>query len=807
LKKILKLFMWSMVAVALLFLVIGAGLWYLWSSNLPYIGALKEYNPPIITEIYSEDGHVVGRFWNEKRIIVSLDQVPDHLIHAFIAAEDSRFYKHEGVDFKSIFRAFLTNLKAGKIEQGGSTITQQVTRSLLLKNQKRTYRRKAREAILSIQIEKNFSKEKILFLYINQIYLGHSAYGVEAAARTYFDKSTLELNIAEASLLAGLPQAPSRYSPINNFERAKKRQAYVLERMFIEGYITEAQKKEAFETEIVLKRDFENTFSKSPYFSEHIRRYLEKEYGRDRLYGGGLKIFTTMNLSLQQKAVAALQKGLRELDKREGYRGPLSSVQPEEYESIKKETDEQFQTDPPVEGMIVKGIVDEVDDQTEQATIWVGSLKCLLPLKNMKWARKPDPEVSHLYAKLEKISDALETGDVISCKLKEKVKEEAEKGAEEEVEQEEDGANEEVEEPYRWIVSLEQEPIIQGAIFSMENKTGKVRAMVGGYDFKASQFDRANQARRQPGSAFKPIIYAAALDNGMTPATIILDTPYVSSLNPDEEVWSPGNYSNKFYGPTLFRKSLISSLNVITVKILKKIGVKTVIDYARKMGIESELSPDLSLALGTSGLSLSEITQTYSIFANNGLLTEPYYIERIEDREGLIIEENQPLLKEAIPEDTAYVMTDILRGVIMEGTGHRAKALKRPAAGKTGTTDALWDAWFIGYTPEFVTGVWVGYDNLAPMGENETGSRAASPIWLYFMSEALKGKPVQDFIAPESVVFVKIDKETGLLASPYSKKTVFQSFKKGTEPTEYTTKPEAPKPGNFSEFDMSYPEQ
>ncbi|MFC1494541.1 penicillin-binding protein 1A [Thermodesulfobacteriota bacterium] len=806
-KKFLKFFTWIMVVALVFFLATGAGLWYLWSSNLPYIGELKDYDPPIITEVYSEDGYVIGRFWTERRIIVSLDQVSKNLKNAFVAVEDDQFFTHKGVDFIGICRAVIKNQLAGRRKQGASTITQQVARLLLLKSQEKVYRRKVREIILAFQIEKTFTKERILFLYLNQIYLGSGAYGVEAAARTYFGKSALGLNLAECAMLGGIYSSPSRYSPLNNFELAKTRQKFALDQMLEEGFITEAQRKEALETEIVLDRDKENTFKKSPYFTEYIRRYIEKQYGRDLLYNGGLKIYTTMNLFMQQKAVSALQKGLRELDKREGYRGPLKSILPEEYEPIIMEVDEQLKLTPPAEGIIVKGIVEEVDDETERAVILVGSLKCLLPLENMIWARKPDPEVAHLYAKLKKISDAIEPGDLILCKLEKKVKDETGKEAEEEVEQEaENGVNEETEEPYRWIVSLEQEPIVQGALFAMENKTGKVRSMVGGYDFYISQFDRVNQARRQPGSAFKPIIYAAALDSGMTPSTVILDTPYVSSLNPEGDVYKPGNYSETFYGPTLFRTSLIKSRNVITTKILRKIGVNTVINYARRMGIESDLSPDLSLSLGSSGLSLKEMTSAYSVFANDGLLVEPFFIEKIEDREGRIIQENQTFLKEAIPEDTAYVMTDILKGVIQEGTGWRARALGRPAAGKTGTSNDLRDAWFIGYTPELVTGVWTGYDTMVPMGKNETGSRAASPIWLYFMEAVLKGEPVQDFIAPESVVFAKIDAEKGLLASPYSKKTVFQSFKKGTAPTEYTIKPEAPKSGNFSEFDMSFPE-
>ena len=787
-KKYIKVIVWLVVVAVVVTSAIGGGLYYFWSSSLPYIGNLKDYNPPIITEFYSSDGEVIGRFWKEKRILLPIEQIPRNLVNAFVAAEDDQFFKHKGVDYLGIIRAVVKNQLAGRKKQGASTITQQVARLLLLKSQEKKYRRKVREIMLSLQIEKHFTKEQILYLYLNEIYLGSGAYGVESAARTYFNKSVSELNLAECAMLGGLYQAPSKYSPINNFEKAKIRQKYTLNRMLSEGFITDDQWKEALETEIIVNesREEENTFAKCPYFSEYIRRYVEKQYGKDLLYNGGLKVYATVNLDMQKKAVAALRKGLEELDKREGYRGPLKSVQPEEYESIKNETDEEFKKTPPVKDLIVKGIVDEVDDEAEQASVWVGNLRCLLPIKNMEWARKPNHEVSYFSVKLKKISDAIKPGDIILCRL--------DKPAEEE-------------QPFDWVISLEQEPRIQGAVFSMENRTGKVRAMVGGYDFKLSQYDRANQSKRQPGSSFKPIIYAAALDNGMTPADIILDTPYISTLNPDEEIWRPKNYKKTFYGPTLFRNSLIKSLNVITVKILKKVGIRTVIDYARRMGIESELSPDLSLALGTSGLSLSEITKTYSAFANNGLLSEAYYIERIEDREGLVVEENHPDQREVIPQDTAYVMTDILRGVIMAGTGQRARALKRPAAGKTGTTDSLWDAWFIGYTPELVTGVWVGYDDLTPMGKGETGSRAASPIWLYYMSEALKGKPVQDFIAPDSVVFAKIDNETGLLASPYSKKTVFQSFKKGTEPTEYAPKPEAPKSGNFSEFDMDFTEE
>jgi len=783
LKNVIRILIFGFAALCIFLIVIGAVLYYFWSSNLPYIGSLKEYNPPIITEIYSDEGQVIGRFWDEKRIVVSIDQLPMQLINAFVAAEDARFFKHEGVDLLSIFRAFIKNLVAGQIEQGGSTITQQVTRSLLLKSQERTYKRKAREAILSLQIEKNFSKEQILFLYLNQIYMGHGTYGVEAAARTFFDKKTTELNLAESALLAGLPQAPTRYSPIQGLDKAKARQKYVLERMREEGFITKAEEIEALDTPIVITGKGESSFEKSPCFTEYVRRYLEKQYGRDLLYRGGLRVYTTVNLDMQRLAQEVLIEGLSELDKREGYKRPIRSIKPEEIEMFNREVGEEFDLNPPEIDSIVQGVVNSIDDENKRVIVAIGKESGILPLSEMKWARKPDPEVAYYGASVKKPGDALKRGDVILCRIKEKMAP-----------------------PYSWGLSLEQEPLVEGSVFVIETGTGQVKAMIGGRDYSLSQFNRAVQARRQPGSAFKPIIYSAALDAGMTPSTVILDTPYISTMNPDEEVWRPKNYKENFLGPTLFRTALIQSLNVITVKILKSVGVENLINYARRMGIESDLAPDLSLALGSSGISLKEITTAYSVFANGGLLVEPFFIERIEDRRGMILEENQTSYKEAISIDTAYVMTDLLKGVVTEGTGWRIRALNRPAAGKTGTTNDLRDAWFIGYTPSLVTGVWVGYDDRRPMSKGETGSRAASPIWLNFMSRALEGQPVEDFIAPESVVFSKIDTQKGLLASSYSEKTVFQAFKKGTEPKEYTPKPGIAKSGQFPQFDMDFGE-
>jgi penicillin-binding protein 1A len=766
-KRLFRLLMWSALVLGLFGMIIGAVLWYLWSSNLPYIGSLEEYTPPIITEIYSDDGEVIGRFSEERRILVSLDQVPQHLINAFVAAEDPRFFEHEGVDFLGIIRALIMSQLSGDRIKGTSTITQQVAREMLLKNKERTLKRKTREILLSFQIEKGFSKERILYLYLNMLYLGHGAYGVEAAARTYFDKQAKELNLAESALLAGLPQSPSRYDPTVHFDQAKSRQEkYVIEKMREHGYITEIQKQEALNTELVIKESEENPYyDKAPYFTEYIRRTLEETYGRDLLYRGGLKVYTTLNLDNQRSAQRALKKGLAELDKREGYRGPLRQLLPDEMDIFREEIAEKPLQDPPRTDSVIEGLVESVDDEKGEVLVSYGVWWGLLSITEMEWAEKP----------------GLKPGDVVLVRI-------IGEGSP----------------PYDWELCLEQEPLAQGAVLCLETGSGRAKAMVGGLDFNASQFNRAIQARRQPGSAFKPIIYAAALDHGMTPSTVIIDAPYISRANPDEKIWRPENYKEKFFGPTLFRTGLIRSRNVITVKILQGIGVYQAIQHARRLGIESDLSPDLSLALGSSGVSLYELTRAYSAFANGGMLVEPIFINRILDRNGQIIEENQPAMKEAIPPETAHVMTNLLVAVVEErgGTGWRIKALNRPAAGKTGTTNELRDAWFIGYTPELITGVWVGYDDHRSMSDGETGSRAASPIWLYFMSEVLKGGTIADFPVPEGVVFVKIDAETGLLASPYSKQTVFQAFKEGSEPKEYSPRPQAAKSGEFSQFDM-----
>ena len=759
--------------VAILGALASVGVYFYISKDLPRIKSLTEYHPSIITNVYSDDGRKIAEFFKERRIIKPLDEMPAALINAFIAAEDSRFYKHKGIDFYSIVRAFFKNLEAGTIVQGGSTITQQVTKSFLL-TPERSYTRKLKEAILAYRIDKAFNKDEILYLYLNQIYLGHGAYGVEAAAENYFGKTVKDLNLAECAILAGLPQAPSKYSPFKYPERAKQRQIYVLNRMVDEGYISNIEATEAINTVVEIKPRRNWYIEEIPYYTEQVRRYVEEKYGRDALYAQGLKIYTAASIEMQKIARQEIEKGLYELDKRQGFRGPLKILAPEEIETFSRTIQSELNDNPLQAGQTVKGVVVKVDDKNKTVTVRIGNFLGQIALEDMEWARKPNLEIAYYETKVKHPSEALAAGDVILVKVKEK-KEDSD----------------------LWQLALEQEPVAQAALLCIEAETGFIKAMVGGRDFRDSQFHRALQSRRQPGSAFKPIIYAAALDKHFddeperfyTPASVIIDSPIVFEDQERDFTWKPRNYKERFFGPTLMRDALAKSRNVVTIKILHDIGIDYAIEYARKLGITSDLAKDLSIALGSSGVSLLELTKAYSVFANQGYLIEPVFITKIVDREGNVLEEAAPVRTKVIEKTTAYLMTHMLEGVVKYGTGWRVKALNRPVAGKTGTTNNLFDAWFMGYTPQYITGTWVGFDNEAPLGKSETGSRAASPIWLGFMKRILEDKPPKIFEVPEGIVFTKIDAETGLLPIPESKESVFVAFKEGTEPTEYTKRP------------------
>jgi penicillin-binding protein 1A len=749
----------------------GAGalvaLYYYISEGLPKIESLADYRPPTVTEVYSDSGEKIAEFYKERRIVIPFEEMPETLVDAFVAAEDSRFWQHPGIDFQGILRAFFKNIEAGTIVQGGSTITQQVTKSFFL-SPERSYRRKLKEAILAYRISRVFSKEEVLYLYLNQIYLGHGAYGVEAAAQNYFGKSASGLTIAECAMLAGLPQAPSRYSPYRNPELARQRQDYVLGRMVAEGYITAAQ-AEAADAEPLRIQERRNWFAeKVPYYTEHIRRYAEEKYGVERLYNDGLRIFTAVDLAAQIAAREEIEAGLRDLDKRQGYRGPLRQVDPSALEGELETLAQAVEGGEDVRaGDLLRGVVTAVDDKRKTVSVRTPRVEGAIALEDMAWARTPDPEMASGAVVVKKPGEVLRPGDVVEVSLVEPLS---------------DGG---------WRMALEQTPKAQSALLCIESGTGHVKAMVGGREFSQSQFNRAVQSRRQPGSAFKPLIYAAAIDRGYTTATVVVDSPIVFEDTEREVVWKPKNYKDTFTGETLVRSALARSLNVVTIKILRDIGIDYAIDYARRLGVQSALSRDLSIALGSSGVSLLELVNAYAVFANQGFHVEPTFVTRIEDRDGRVLEVSEPRREKVIENTTAYIVTSMLESVVNEGTGRRVKDLGRPVAGKTGTTNNLFDAWFMGYTPDFITGVWVGFDEEGSLGRGETGSRAASPIWLGFMKRLHQDRPIRDFEVPEGIVFTRIDAETGLLPIPQSEKTIFECFKEGTVPTEYTKAPGA----------------
>lgn len=742
--NILRVVMLSGVSIlGLIFLAAAVGLFGFYlniSRSLPSIQSLKHYHPPLVSSVYARDGSLIGEFYIERRFLISLDQLSQETIQAFLAAEDVRFYDHAGVDLQGIVRALFKNLQAGEIVQGGSTITQQVVKSLLL-TPERTWIRKVKEAILAYRIDQALSKDQILELYLNQIYFGSGAYGVEAAAQTYFGKHAAELTLAEASLLAGLPKAPSRFSPFQDYSAARERQKYVLQRMAENGFVSRETADQAFADQPRLAEPRHWTLKTLNSFSEEVRRQIEQRYGRDGLYKEGLQIYTTLDPKAQEVAEAALDRGLRELDKRHGYRRVDRHLSKDQWQSFLAELKERNQR--LTEGQVVDGLVTEYLPAGKSYRVALGDGVGGLSFEGLKWTGRSAGQAAKMFS----------PGDVIPVRLEKKQADNT------------------------WELSLDQEPNVQGAFLGIVVQTGEVLCMVGGKDFERSQFNRATQAIRQPGSAFKPIIYAAAIDKGYTEASILIDSPIIREDPSIQGPWKPSNYDHEFWGPILLRRALIHSRNVVTVKLLDEIGIDYAIDYARRLGISTPLTPTLSLALGASGVSLWELVGAYSAFANQGQRVTPYLISRVLDRNGQVLEEHQVQQEPVISAQTAYVMTHLLQDVIQQGTGQRAKSLGRPAAGKTGTTNELKDAWFIGYTPSMLAGVWVGHDDHnTSLGAKETGGQAACPIWLYFMEEWLKDKPVESFSIPPGVVFAKINASTGAVARSSDPNAVYAAF-------------------------------
>lgn len=714
-------------------------------TQLPPLGRLLRYDPPVATTVYADDGQMVGQFFFEKRYLTPIEKIPEIVRHAFVAAEDSEFYRHKGVDLRGIIRAFIANMRAGGVVQGGSTITQQVVKALLL-TPERSYRRKLREVMLSVKLEREATKDEILFLYLNQIYLGDGNYGIGAAARSYFDKEVEELGVAEAALLAGLPKAPSRYSPTRNPEGAIKRQRYVLRRMLDEDFISVGEYRGAMRKGLSTLEK-KGRADPGSYYIEYIRRHLVNRFGSRAPYYKGFRVHTAMNLDMQKQAEEALRRGIEGLDVDLGYWGAIDSVESAEVEQRIADDREREDLAKLEEGATYRAVVTQ--SVPGLMTVALADNVSEIDVSKLRW-----------HPNIEKADRRFDVGDIVEVTP---------------VVVEGGGIS----------LGLTQTPQIAAALVTLEPFTGHVKAMVGGYDFAQSEFNRAMQAYRQPGSSFKPLVYAAALDNGYTPASVVMDAPI--QFVDHETIWRPQNYTRKFYGPTTLRKAIEQSRNVVTIRVVQDLGIETVVEYLRRFGFRRGIGKNLSVGLGTSEVTPLELASAYTAFANGGRMVEPIFITKIEDAAGNLIEATELITTEVMSPQTAYLVTSMLEGVVQNGTGKKVKVLNRPVAGKTGTTDDQHDAWFVGFTPDLLTAVWVGYDDhTRTMGSTGTGGRVAAPLWLSFMKEALDGRPLADFHMPEGIDVVNVDPETGLRARANNANAYLEYFKHGTAPTAFT---------------------
>jgi penicillin-binding protein 1A len=877
-----------LINLALAFIVFLSGLGYLYYtySTLPQLITVADYKPLLSSDIYARGGEKIGELYSSKqgvRILTPYEDIPPLLSKAFLAAEDDSFFEHKGFNIMAILRAIWINTISGKRSQGASTITQQTARTLFLSSEK-TYLRKIKEALLTYKMESNLPKEDILYLYLNQIYLGQGAYGVAAAAETYYRKKLKDLTLAEMALLAGVPTSPSRFNPVVNPKRAKERQLYVLHRMATEGFATEEETKKAGEE--VLKIQGKKIYKEiGPYFVETVRQLLVKELGEDMLLEQGLKIYTSLDLKAQVKAIETVNAGLRSIDKKRGYRGAKSQVSLEDTEAvdkfltatreslikeknstlylkadgtletfepfaeIKKKSKETTNIPPYIEiNEIVEGLVTKVDDTAGIVYVRFAESQGILPLGEMLWARPFNPDLhpgEHL--NIKRPSQALKPGDVIDVKVLANIFVPTKPSAKSKIPtaQYKDFAS----------LSLEQLPEVQSALLSFDLDTGDITAMIGGLDYSKNKFNRTYQALRQTGSAFKPIVYAAGIEQGLTLATPIMGAPIVYGAKTEDEkkaakditeqesdeAWKPGNFDGKFTGDVLMRTALKRSLNTPTIRVLEKATIPYAASYARRLGIFSPLNMDLSLALGSSGVSLYEMNKAMAIFARNGKRFSPIIVREVKNKDGEVIIKNLSLdqrfkekldalelefeerraeyrkalaayqqkgssapsagegddgVKEKPPVNgfffdnpnqlispqTAYLVTNMLQGVATEpdGTGGKAAALGRPVAGKTGTTNGYYDAWFLGYTPQIATSVWVGLDTEKTLGKGQTGGDSALPIWLQYMQYVHEPLPVKNFEMPANISFFMVDKDTG---KPLTSGGIMLPFVQGTEPS------------------------
>ncbi len=734
----------------ILFLVFST-LWY-FSSGLPNYKKLSDYSPPISSRVYSENGKLIAEYALEKRLFIPFESIPEQVINAFLSAEDKNFFNHPGIDAKGIIRASIknfSNILNNKRLEGASTITQQVAKNFLLTNEV-SLKRKVKEAILAFRIERAYSKERILELYLNQIYLGEGTYGIAAASLEYFDKAVKDLNYVESALLAALPKAPSRYNPYKYPEQAIFRRNLVIKNLYENNFISKKELEIFKKTNLTLKRRKIEIVNEANSYTEEVRRIIKEKYGFKKLYSEGLSIKSPLNIDFQVKAIKALRDGIESYDKRHGWRGPIvNKIKNKNWKKII----ENKKLDPTLNWKIAEITnVSDIGVDIKLMNFEEGFIK----LNDMKWAVKKDPKKK------------FNIGDFIFVK------------------REQNG----------W--SLKQYPEINGGLVAIDPYTGDVKALVGGFSYKSSEFNRVTQAKRQPGSAFKPFVYAAALENGFLPNSIILDAPYISEQGVGLKDWKPENYGKKFYGPSTFRKGIEYSRNLMTVRIAETLGLKKILELSSKLNIYDDIPELLSVSLGSAETSLLNITTAYASFVNGGKKINPNLIKRIQNRRGKTIYSSNkatcsgcdkidknsnelPKLNydqdQVISEETAYQITSILSGVVDRGTGKKLRSLNVPLAGKTGTTNNNFDAWFIGYSSNLVVGVYVGFDKPKSLGKYETGSKAALPIFKNFIELALYKNDFKKFLVPENIYFAPINYNTGKKTDFSDKNKIIEAFK------------------------------
>ena len=752
--NIFKNFLIISISLIIISSVLVLSILWSFSNKIPDYKFLKNYKPPVSSKVYSGNGMLVADFSREKRIFVPYEAIPKNVINSFLSAEDKNFFTHPGVDAKGVMRAIInniSNIKNAKRLEGASTITQQVAKNFLLTNEV-SLNRKIKEAILAFRIERTLSKERILELYLNQIYLGGGSYGVAAASLEYFDKSIKDLDYTEAALLAALPKAPSRYNPYKDIKLAKFRRDLVLKNLYDNNYINYQKFVDLRQKKIELKKNKKIYLEDSQYYIEDVRKKIINDLGFDKLYKQGFNINTPIDLNLQKFATDALRKGLIEYDKRRGWRGPLLNIQNINKEWSKNLNKYNFEK-------TINWKIAIIKDLNEYNAILETSegVDGIINFNDISWTKK-------------NIKELFKIGDVVY-----------------------------VEQITENNFSLKQEPLINGGIVVMDPYTGRVLALSGGFSFKKSEFNRSTQALRQPGSAFKPFVYALALENDYTPSTLVLDAPLVLDQGEDLKLWKPQNYGKKFYGLSTLRTGLEKSRNLMTVRIAQDLGVDKIINFSKKLGIYENPDELLSISLGSTETTLLKLTSAYSAFVNGGKLVSPILIDRIQDSEGVTIVNNElrsclnckeiSYLSKNYPEikddyeqifskQTAYQMTSILEGVIQRGTGKKLRSLNFDVGGKTGTTNKNTDTWFIGFTSDLVIGVYVGFDNPQPLGKNETGAKTALPIFKNFLESSVKKSEARPFKVPNDIVMMVVDPNTGQKVKFSSKNTIIENYKK-----------------------------